>query len=268
MFQGESFMAFPGIEGANQYLKLAMKFMVQKSGDMLLLYNGQKAYPKRGDFVSLAVVGGRVEFRFDLGNGPGVVQSARNISVGRWHSVEVERYRDEGALTLDTEPTIKDYAPCCSIGLNIGLDLFIGGVENFAAIDSRKVAVNSGLVGCISALTVDGRPINLVKSNHKLRSIAKCTECLLPCEIKPCLNNATCVPVGKTGYTCACAPGYAGRNCEFTLVGPGKNNTCFNGGVAFRSPGRICDCPLGFGGERCDSCKYFSLVCVCLLSFG
>ncbi|XP_078373536.1 basement membrane-specific heparan sulfate proteoglycan core protein-like [Oculina patagonica] len=253
MFEGNSFISFPGIEGAAQQLKLAIRFMVQKSGNMLLLYNGQRWYPQRGDFISLAIIGGKVVFMFDLGSGPGTVRSARNITVGMWHTVLVERNLDRSSLLLDSDPAVTDHSPCCTKGLNIALDLFIGGVENFTKIDTRKVGVNSGLVGCISAVSVDNREINLIKSNLKLRDIKQCTECLLPCEIKPCLNNATCLPIGKTSYTCSCAPGYTGRHCEFTLVGPEKNKTCLNSGVAFPPSDRICACPLGYGGERCES---------------
>lgn len=256
MFEGNSFMSFPGIEGAVQQLKLAVRFMVQRSGNMLLLYNGQRSYPRRGDFISLAIIGGKVVFMFNLGSGPGIVRSSRNITVGMWHNVLVERVLDWSSLTFDSDPPVSDYSPCCLKGLNLALDLFIGGVENFTAIDTRKVGVDTGLVGCISAVSVDDREINLIKSNLKLRDIKQCTECLLPCEIKPCLNNATCIPIGKTAYVCSCAQGYTGRHCEFTMVGPEKNKTCMNSGIAFPSSDRICACRLGYGGERCESCKY------------
>lgn len=260
MFEGDSFMSFPGIEGAVQQLKFSMTFMVLKSGQsMLLLYNGQQPYPRRGDFISLAVNGGRVEFRFNMGSGAGIVRSARNISVGLWHTVAVERKLDEGSLILDSDPPVKATSPCCSVGLNLVLDLFIGGVENFTEFDTGKVGVSSGLYGCISSVSVDGREINLLKSNLDLRGIQQCTECLLPCEIKPCLNNATCIPVGKTGFLCSCAPGYTGQKCEFKLVGSGLNKTCFNGGEEFPSSDRICACPLGYGGERCESRKCLQL---------
>ena len=262
-------MSFPGIEGAVQQLKFSMKFMVLKSGqNMLLLYNGQRPHPARGDFISLAINGGRVEFRFNMGSGHGIVHSARNVSVGIWHNVVVERQLDEALMRLDNDPPVKGYSPCCSVGLNLLLDLFIGGVDNFTTIDTSKVGVSSGLSGCISSVSVDGREINLLKSNLNLRDITQCTECLLPCEIKPCLNNATCIPVGKTGFVCSCAPGYTGQKCEFQLVGPGLNKTCLNGGVEFPSSDKICACPLGYGGERCESCKYLRVFCSqCLLSF-
>ena len=255
-FQGSSFMSFTGIQGALLQLKFSMRFMAQRDGDMLLLYNGQRLYPARGDFVALAIIGGRVEFRFDLGYGAAVVRSSRNITLGQWHTVVAERYLRSGSLIVDSEATaIKEEAPCCSVGLNLALPLYLGGMDDFGAVDIQKVGVDKGFFGCVSDLSIDDTPLNLVNSYINLRDVAQCVECLLPCDIGACLNNGTCIPKGKTGYSCACASGYTGKNCEFLLVGPRKNKTCLNGGQAFPSSERVCACPIGFGGERCESSK-------------
>lgn len=250
-------MSFPGIEGAVSQLKFSINFMVLKSEqNMLVFYNGQKPYPARGDFISLVINHGRVEFKFNLGSGPGVVYSTKNVSLGIWHTVVVERKRDEASMKLDNESPVKAYSPCCSIGLNLELDLFIGGLDNFTTVDTDRLGVSSGLFGCISSVSIDDREINLLKSNINQRDIKECAECLLPCEIKPCLNNASCIPVGKTGFFCSCAQGYIGQKCEFALNEPGKNKTCLNGGVEFLSLNRICTCPIGYEGQRCETCKY------------
>lgn len=239
MFEGDSYMSLPGIEGAVLQLRFSIRFLALKSGNMLLLYNGQTIFPGRGDFISLAINGGRVEFRFNMGSGTGILRSARNISVGFWHTVIIERQLRDSLLVLDDDPPVKGSSPCCSRGLNLLLDLFIGGVKNFTTFHTSKVGVSSGLFGCISELSVDGREINLLKSNLDMRGIKQCTECLLPCELRPCLNNATCIPVGKTGFFCSCAPGYTGQKCEFTLADPLKSNICVNGGVELSSSDRL-----------------------------
>ncbi|CAH3176827.1 unnamed protein product [Porites lobata] len=156
-----------------------------------------------------------------------------------------------------TIPPVKGSSPCCSRGLNLLLDLFIGGVKNFTTFHTSKVGVSSGLFGCISEISVDGREINLLKSKLDMRGIKQCTECLLPCELRPCLNNATCIPVGKTGFFCSCAPGYTGQKCEFTLADPLKSHICVNGGVELSSSDRLCNCPLGYGGRRCNRTVQF-----------
>ena len=55
MFEGDSYMSLPGIEGAVLQLKFSIRFLALKSGNMLLLYNGQTIFPGRGDFISLAI---------------------------------------------------------------------------------------------------------------------------------------------------------------------------------------------------------------------
>ncbi|XP_074625452.1 basement membrane-specific heparan sulfate proteoglycan core protein-like isoform X6 [Acropora palmata] len=254
MFEGNSFMSFPGIEGAARQLKFSMKFMVLKwRQNMLLLYNGQKTYPYRGDFISLAINDGHVEFRFDMGSGPGLLRSAKTFSLGIWHTVTIRRQLDEAIMKFDDEPAVKGYSRCCLVGLNLGLDLFIGGVDNFAAVGINKIGVSTGFFGCISRVSVDGREINLLRSNLNQRGIKQCKECLLPCEIKPCLNNATCIPVGKTGFLCSCAPGYTGEKCEAKMFGKRNNRTCLNGGVQSSASNRTCNCPIGYDGRQCET---------------
>ena len=35
-----------------------------------------------------------------------------------------------------------------------------------------------------------------------------------PCSLSPCKNGATCVSSGGTSYTCQCAIGFSGTNCD------------------------------------------------------
>ena len=48
-----------------------------------------------GDFMSLGLREGRVEFRFDVGSGPAIIQSDP-IEMGRWHTVRIKRNHKEG----------------------------------------------------------------------------------------------------------------------------------------------------------------------------
>lgn len=248
-------MSYPAIQGALLETKLSIRFMLHEDGNMLLLYNGQQVFPNRGDFISLAVIEGKLEFRFDLGYGAAVIQSKNNITTGHWHTVVAERFYRDGSMILDSEPAVKEKAPCCSVGLNLALPLYIGGLPNMTADDKKRLGVDKGLIGCVSDLSIDDNEIGLVNSYIEMRSIKQCKACLLPCQVKPCMNNATCEPQGQTGYVCICTSGYTGKNCEFPLVGPGKNRTCLNGGLPFPPTGKVCDCPIGYGGTRCESGK-------------
>lgn len=48
-----------------------------------------------------------------------------------------------------------------------------------------------------------------------------CSDVLLGCTHSPCLNNGLCVPHfrnGRHGFSCLCAPGYAGSLCEIVTT--------------------------------------------------
>ena len=47
---------------------------------------------------------------------------------------------------------------------------------------------------------------------------------------QPCKNGATCYNSGQGSYTCACAPGYNGTDCE-TKVNSCQYEPCLNGGT-------------------------------------
>jgi hypothetical protein len=111
-----------------------------------------------------------------------------------------------------------------------------------------------------------------------------------PCEAAPCQNGGACTSDGAE-YTCACAPGWTGENCELDVdecaSGPCVNGDCTNGQNQYSctcSPGwtstncdvniddcspnpcqnggtcadgvnsHTCDCPAGFSGANCETC--------------
>ena len=61
------------------------------------MYNGQMKNGE-GDFVSLGMRDSAVEFRFDVGSGPAVIQSDP-IQLNDWHTVRVKRHRKDGKQT-------------------------------------------------------------------------------------------------------------------------------------------------------------------------
>ena len=77
-----------------------------------------------------------------------------------------------------------------------------------------------------------------------------------PCYSRPCKNGATCHETYEpvSNYTCTCALGFYGRNCEnitdFCSPDPCKNNaTCVN----LNTQGKyFCNCTEGFGNLNCS----------------
>ncbi|XP_046614315.1 neurogenic locus protein delta isoform X2 [Neodiprion virginianus] len=76
---------------------------------------------------------------------------------------------------------------------------------------------------------------------------------------KPCTNGGTCFNTGQGSYTCSCAPGFKGTDCETSLQDC-SSNPCRNGGSCTENAtlgtgktGYRCTCPPGWRGRHCES---------------
>lgn len=70
-FNGHSYIQLKPLKA---YYKLSIELEFKAyTEEGILLYNQQK-YDGSGDFVSLALINGYVEFKYDLGNGPVVIR--------------------------------------------------------------------------------------------------------------------------------------------------------------------------------------------------
>ena len=67
-FNKTSFIAYPTIRDGQQTVQISMMIQPASLADSLLLYNAQDD-AGRGDFISLALRNGKVEFRYDSGSG-------------------------------------------------------------------------------------------------------------------------------------------------------------------------------------------------------
>ena len=65
-FGGSSYLQLRQLRDAGRSLELELWFLT-RSADGLLLYSGQRE--RSGDFIGLRLVGGRLEFGYDLGSG-------------------------------------------------------------------------------------------------------------------------------------------------------------------------------------------------------
>ncbi|KAI0224471.1 hypothetical protein LSAT2_024539 [Lamellibrachia satsuma] len=74
------------------------------------------------------------------------------------------------------------------------------------------------------------------------------------CDSKPCLNGGTCTDGGVNTYTCSCAGGYSGVNCQ-NDVDECESKPCLNGGTC--TDGGVntytCSCAGGYSGVNCQN---------------
>jgi hypothetical protein len=72
------------------------------------------------------------------------------------------------------------------------------------------------------------------------------------CAAAPCQNGASCTS-GVSAYTCACAPGFTGQNCQIN-IDDCAGSPCLNGGAcADGINSYACTCPPGFTGAQCQT---------------
>ena len=74
-FDGMSFLQFVGLQRTVLSFTDVELVVKPSSRDGLVFYNGYVRRPTNGDFISLALKDGFVEFRFDLGTGPAYMRS-------------------------------------------------------------------------------------------------------------------------------------------------------------------------------------------------
>ncbi|XP_036726429.1 agrin isoform X4 [Balaenoptera musculus] len=250
-FGGHSFLAFPTLR-AYHTLRLALEFRALEPQG-LLLYNGNA----RGkDFLALALLGGRVQLRFDTGSGPAVLTSSVPVQPGRWHHLELSRHWRQGTLSVDGETPVLGQSPSGTDGLNLDMDLFVGGVpEDQASVVLERTSVGVGLRGCIRLLGVNNQQLELSDwqgSATRSSGVGECGD--HPCVPNPCLGGAPCQALEAGMFHCRCLPGRFGPTCA-DEKDPCQPNPCHGA-----APCRVlpqgeakCECPRGREGSLCQT---------------
>ncbi|KAM9856407.1 agrin [Aulostomus maculatus] len=249
-FGGQSYLAFPTMS-AYHTVRIAMEFRASEATG-ILLYNGQEG---KKDFISLALVNGKVELRFNTGSGTGIVVSKVAISHGRWHQLVVTRNRRNAMLSVDNEPHIEGESPRGTDGLNLDTHLFIGGVLQEMKQDvGERTAVAVGLVGCIRLLDVNNRVLNLQEHDGDSLYGSGVGECgNNPCQPNPCKNGGACQVKEAEMFHCKCSKGFWGPTCA-DVHDPCEPNRCHPSSLCQALPegGYKCECPMGREGRHCE----------------
>ncbi|XP_049782384.1 agrin-like [Schistocerca cancellata] len=203
-FDGESYIQLECLKAYNK-LNIEMEF-ISYANDGLLLYNQQKE-DGIGDFVSLAIIEGYVEFRYDLGNGAAVLRSANRITLGTVHHVSARRYHRDGLLRVDADPEVVGQSQGALRALDLQMDAFVGAVPTNLTRVSENVGAARGLVGCVQQLRLNQEEVRLHEGEPLVVRAVGVQECgANPCARLPCHNGGSCASTAAHSFRCHCPP--------------------------------------------------------------
>ncbi|KAK8742076.1 hypothetical protein OTU49_002094, partial [Cherax quadricarinatus] len=251
-FSGSSYLEVKKIKAYNK-VQVELEFRTFTDSGILLYSQQQK--DGSGDFLSLALVDGFVEFRYNLGSGPALIRSHERVQMKRFHKVVAKRYQRDGILQLDESEDAIGKAPGNLKSLDLRGSTYIGYVPTNERRVWENAGTTEGLVGCLRSVRINGRPLDLVwpGSPHvvKAEHVGECSAS--PCASLPCLNQGSCRPTDDGHFKCLCIQGYTGERCEVRLD-PCESQPCQAGAscVTLPSEGFLCKCPPGRTGTLCD----------------
>uniref|UniRef100_A0A674DE93 Heparan sulfate proteoglycan 2 n=1 Tax=Salmo trutta TaxID=8032 RepID=A0A674DE93_SALTR len=255
LFDGmDSYIAYPPLTNIHNDLHIEMEFKPMDLDGLMFFSVGKKM--KTEDFVSIEMVDGHVQFRYELGTGQAVLRSPEPVTLGQWHRLEAGRLDKDGSLKIDGGREVRRSSPGKAQGLNIHTPMYLGGVPN---IDIIPKALNISVLydGCIGEVSINGKKVDLSYSFTDSMAIIQCKD-NSPCDRNPCLNGASCMPSAEYEYQCLCKDGFEGERCEVLKDTCQSSDQCQNGGSCVNSQ---CVCPVGFNGPVCgesECCVFYS----------
>ncbi|XP_030647563.1 pikachurin [Chanos chanos] len=216
-FYGHSHMTFDPLKNSYQSFQMTIEFKAD-SEDGLLLYCGENEQA-RGDFASLAIIRGKLHYRFNCGTGAAQIVSESRVVLGQWHSVTVFRDGMNGWLRMDNDTPVSGRSQGQYTKITFRTPLFVGGAPSAYWL-VRAVGTNRGFQGCVQSLTINSKPIDLrpwpVGQALSGADIGECSDGV--CEKVNCANGGLCFANRADGFICLCPLGFRGSLCEESFL--------------------------------------------------
>ncbi|MBN3289841.1 EGFLA protein, partial [Polypterus senegalus] len=165
------------------------------------------------DFISINMIDGYVEFRFDCGSGTAVLRSEEPISLNKWHEMRVSRTAKNGILQVDNQKPVEGMAEGAFTQIKCNNHLFIGGFPDYDVVKK-----NSGVLrpfsGTIQKMVLNDRTIPL---DHSFTSGVNVENAAHPCVSNPCANKGNC-RAKRDSFECDCPLGFHGEHCKRAIT--------------------------------------------------
>ncbi|KAG7221679.1 hypothetical protein INR49_000046 [Caranx melampygus] len=242
-----SYLTLPTIKNAYKAFSIKINFRPDNV-DGMILYNGQRR-TTGADFISLGLVGGRLEFRFDVGSGMATIRDPNPIKLGEFHSVELSRNHTLGYIIVDHGEPINGSSQGKFQGLDLNEELYVGGYPNYTLL-AKTAGIKTGFVGCIRQLVIQGEEVIFKDLDRSSTGVSNCPTC----KDHPCQNGGSCEDSDTSLYTCSCARGFTGSNCQHHSSLHCHQDACGPDATCINRPnglGYDCRCHLGKSGNKC-----------------
>ncbi|XP_061650019.1 basement membrane-specific heparan sulfate proteoglycan core protein isoform X13 [Phyllopteryx taeniolatus] len=242
-----SYLTLPTIKNAYNAFGIKINFRPDNV-DGMILYNGQRR-TTGADFISLGLVGGRLEFRFDVGSGMATIRDPNPIKLGEFHTVELHRNLTLGYIVVDGGEPVNGSSQGKFKGLDLNEELHVGGYPNYTSL-AKTAGIKTGFVGCIRQLVIQGEEVLFKDMDRSSTGVTNCPTC----KDRPCQNGGKCEDSDTSLYTCSCPRGFTGSNCQHHSSlhchseACGPDATCIN---RQNGLGYDCRCHLGKFGNKC-----------------
>ncbi|XP_069382458.1 basement membrane-specific heparan sulfate proteoglycan core protein isoform X23 [Paralichthys olivaceus] len=248
-----SYLTLPTIKNAYKSFSIKINFRPDNVDGLILyagmiLYNGQRR-TTGADFISLGLVGGRLEFRFDVGSGMATIRDPNPIKLGEFHTVELYRNHTLGYITVDGGEPINGSSQGKFQGLDLNEELHVGGYPNYTAL-AKTAGIKTGFVGCIRQLVIQGEEVIFKDLDRSSTGVSNCPTC----KDHPCQNGGRCEDSDASLYKCSCPRGFTGSNCQHHSSLHCHSEACGPDATCINRPnglGYDCRCHLGKFGNKC-----------------